>query len=60
LIGGLAGCFEDKRQAGKVDHPLRELLAQRVFSIACGCPDANDSARLSFSVASGGAASRYS
>ncbi len=46
LIGGLAGCLEDKRQAGKVDHPLRELLAQRVFSIACGYPDANDSARL--------------
>ena len=46
LIGGLAGCLEDKRQAGKVDHSLRELLAQRVFSIACGYPDANDSARL--------------
>ena len=46
LIGGLAGCLEDKRQAGKVDHSLRELLAQRVFSIACGYADANDSARL--------------
>src|SRR5664280_2591319 len=47
LIRGLAGCLRDKRQAGKVDHSLRELLAQRVFSIACGYPDANDSARLS-------------
>jgi hypothetical protein len=46
LIGGLAGCLRDQRQAGKVDHPLKELLAQRVFSIACGYPDANDSARL--------------
>ena len=46
LIGGLAGCLEDKRQAGKIDHSLCELLAQRVFSIACGYPDANDSARL--------------
>jgi len=46
LIGGLSGCLEDKRQAGKIDHSLRELLAQRVFSIACGYPDANDSARL--------------
>ena len=45
LIGSLAGCLEDKRQAGKVDHSLRELLTQRVFSIACGYPDANDSAR---------------
>jgi hypothetical protein len=26
---------------------LRELVGQRVFSIACGYPDANDSARLS-------------
>ena len=46
LIGCLAGCLRDERQAGKVDHSLRELLAQRVFSIACGYPDANDSARL--------------
>jgi hypothetical protein len=47
LINTLAGCLRDKRQAGKVDHSLRELLAQRVFGIACGYPDANDSARLS-------------
>jgi hypothetical protein len=33
LLGGLAGCLRDQRQAGKVDHPLKELLAQRVFSI---------------------------
>ena len=46
LIGGLAGYLEDKRQAGKIDHTLHELLAQRVFSIACGYPDANDSSRL--------------
>ena len=46
LIDSLAGCLRDQRQAGKVDHALKELLAQRVFSIACGYPDANDSARL--------------
>src|SRR5271157_6190163 len=46
LIGCLAGCLRDERQAGKVDHSLEELLAQRVFSIACGYPDANDAARL--------------
>ena len=46
LIGCLAGCLRDERQAGKVDHSLKELLAQRVFSIACGYPDANDAARL--------------
>jgi hypothetical protein len=47
LLSELVACLRDQRQAGKVDHSLRELLAQRVFSIACGYPDANDSARLS-------------
>ena len=47
FMAGLASCLRDERQAGKVDHSLRELVAQRVFSIACGYPDANDSARLS-------------
>jgi hypothetical protein len=47
LLDELSACLRDQRQAGKVDHSLRELLAQRVFSIACGYPDANDSARLS-------------
>jgi hypothetical protein len=46
LIERLAGCFQDERQAGKVGHTLKDLLAQRVFAIACGYPDANDSARL--------------
>src|SRR6202050_2486322 len=46
LVSGLSSCLRDDRQAGKVDHSLRELVGQRVFSIACGYPDANDSARL--------------
>ena len=46
LVQELTACLEDQRQAGKVDHTLLELVAQRVFSIACGYPDANDSARL--------------
>jgi len=46
LLNELSRCLRDERQAGKVDHSLRELLAQRVFSIAFGYPDANDSARL--------------
>jgi hypothetical protein len=36
LVAGLSSCLRDDRQAGKVDHSLRELVAQRVFSIACG------------------------
>jgi len=46
LVDELTACLQDQRQAGKVDHSLRELVAQRVFAIACGYPDANDSARL--------------
>src|ERR1700736_2815163 len=46
LLDELTAGLRDQRQPGKVDHGLRELLAQRVFSIACGYPDANDSARL--------------
>jgi len=46
LIAGIAGRLFDNRQAAKVDHSLHDLSSQRVFSIACGYPDANDSARL--------------
>ena len=46
LTACLACCLQDARQPGKIDHSLEELLAQRVFSIACGYPDANDAARL--------------
>jgi Transposase DDE domain group 1 len=46
LIACLASSLHDERQPGKVDHSLQELLAQRVFAIACGYPDANDAARL--------------
>jgi hypothetical protein len=46
LVARMAGALPDERQAGKVDHSLEDLFAQRVFSIACGYADANDSARL--------------
>ena len=46
LIASLAHCLKDERQAGKIDHTLEDLLAQRVFGIACGYADANDAARL--------------
>ncbi len=41
-----AASLEDYRQPGKIDHLVEELLAQRIFGIACGYPDANDAARL--------------
>jgi hypothetical protein len=46
LITGLAACLIDPRQGGKVEHSLEELLAQRIFGIACGYADGNDAARL--------------
>jgi hypothetical protein len=46
LLDQMTACLQEQRQAGKIDHSLRELVAQRVFSIACGYPDPNDSARL--------------
>lgn len=46
LTERLAACLDDYRQPGKIDHLVEELVAQRVFGIACGYPDANDAARL--------------
>lgn len=46
LIASWVDCLRDGRQPGKVDHTLEELLAQRVFTLACGYEDANDAARL--------------
>jgi hypothetical protein len=46
LIDRLAGCLEDPRDPAKRRHELRELLAQRIFGLACGYEDANDAARL--------------
>jgi len=46
LLDRLANCLRDDRQPGKIEHELAELLAQRVYAIACGYPDANDAARL--------------
>jgi hypothetical protein len=46
LVEELTACLRDERQDGKVDHTLQDLVAQRVFSIACGYPDGNDSARM--------------
>jgi len=46
LTERLAGCLRDKRDASRISHEIEELLAQRVFAIACGYPDGNDTARL--------------
>lgn len=42
LIDRLAGAINDTRHASYVDHLLPDLLAQRVYQIACGYEDGND------------------
>jgi hypothetical protein len=42
----LTASLADRRQPGKVQHELIELVRQRVFGIACGYADGNDAARL--------------
>jgi len=46
LTKRLADCLVDRRQEGKIEHTVRELLRQRLFGIACGYADGNDAARL--------------
>lgn len=42
-----AACIADRRQPGKIEHTIHELLSQCLHAIACGYADCNDAARLS-------------
>jgi hypothetical protein len=42
LTTALAEALPDPRAAARVTHSWPELLAQRIFGIACGYPDGND------------------
>lgn len=46
LVEALAASLADARDPNRIQHSVRELLAQRVYGIACGYEDCNDSARL--------------
>lgn len=46
LTERLAKCIVDARQAGKVEHSIRDLVRQRLYGVACGYADCNDAARL--------------
>ena len=48
LSGRMAEALSDPRQEGKVLHPLRDLLRQRLFQIALGYEDVNDANTLRF------------
>jgi hypothetical protein len=46
LTETLAAAMTDGREDGKVRHTLHDLIAQRVYAIACGYPDGNDADAL--------------
>jgi len=46
LIDRLTGAIADSRDPRYITHPLRDLLTQRVFQIACGYEDGNDANAL--------------
>jgi hypothetical protein len=46
LTERLAAALHDKRHSSSIDHPLRDLLAQRIYQIASGYADAHDANSL--------------
>ena len=42
IVGRFAGCFTDHRDAERIEHTVRELVAQRVYGLALGYEDLND------------------
>lgn len=48
LFEELASCFRDHRDPRRVQHPVRQLLAQRILGLVAGYEDLNDHADLRF------------
>jgi hypothetical protein len=46
LLGRLASCFRDGRMPLLIQHPLSEMLAQRIYGLALGYEDLNDHEQL--------------
>src|SRR5439155_1553922 len=42
IVRRFAGCFEDYRNPQLIEHPLLDLIMQRVFGLALGYEDLND------------------
>jgi DDE family transposase len=42
----VAACFSDARDPQRLEHPLAELLAQRIYALALGYEDLNDHEEL--------------
>lgn len=48
IVEQFTQCFDDHRDASRVEHSVRDLLAQRVFALALGYEDLNDHDELRF------------
>ncbi len=48
IIDQFSQCFDDHRDPGRIEHSVRDLIAQRVFGIALGYEDLNDHDDLRF------------
>ena len=46
LLGRVVRCFTDARSAQRIEHPLGEMLAQRIHGLALGYEDLNDHEEL--------------
>jgi hypothetical protein len=46
VIERFAGCFEDHRDSGRVEHTVEEMLRQRLLALALGYEDLNDHEEL--------------
>jgi hypothetical protein len=46
LLDRLAGCFSDGRDPERIEHPVGEMLAQRIYGLALGYEDLNDHEQL--------------
>jgi hypothetical protein len=48
LLPRLAACFTDGRDPGRIEHPVEQLISQRVYALALGYEDLNDHDTLRF------------
>jgi hypothetical protein len=46
FVNSFAACFTDHRDAERIEHPLVDLLKQRIFGLCLGYEDLNDHDRL--------------
>src|SRR4030095_3399121 len=46
IVARFAACFTDYRKADRIEHPLADLVAQRVYGLALGYEDLNDHDQL--------------